>query len=153
MSMKCVKNVPQITADGSGIGDSQGRGEGTRPTRLLLEGHLENAGAGAVKRLFWTNTHCVHKVVLEPRRWPWWKNTVKTWWSRAASSCRGRHSLSDVFGLRLARWGADAAKRHLQNIASASLPCHQCCISSSFLLFGGEIKGNLASVPHSFYRK
>lgn len=70
--MKCVKNVPQITADGSGIGDSQGRGEGTRPTRLLLEAHLENAdaGAGAVKRLFWTNAHCVHKVVLDPRRRP-----------------------------------------------------------------------------------
>lgn len=35
MSMKCAENIPQITADGSEIGASRGKGEELAHTRLI----------------------------------------------------------------------------------------------------------------------
>lgn len=43
MSMKCAENIPQITADGSEIGASRGKGEELAHTRLICR----TPGAGS----------------------------------------------------------------------------------------------------------
>lgn len=115
MSMKRVKNVPQITADDSEIGARW---------RRLLEAHLEHASAAAVRRgpavCFGLTCIVYIKWFLTFR----WKNTV-----RLAATAR-RRSLSDVFGmLRLVRRGSETCKTSLLllcRVTGVASPPHFC---------------------------
>lgn len=144
MSMKCAENIPQITADGSEIGASRGKGEELAHTRLIRRTPGAGSSPGKSQRssseltvgeVAGGTAICSGLTSIVYMKWfltriaeAAMERITRARWNRKASSCVRRHPLFNVFGTL---WLVGAN----QDVAGPADVCGKCLNKKKVSLF------------------